>query len=98
MEVTFKNSKIRKICTDPKIAIKKYNELMAGIITQRIFELKASETIEDLLNSKIGRCHSLKGNRKGQYAMDLIHPQRLIFTVHKKEIQIAKIIEIVDYH
>ena len=98
MEVTFKNKKLEKICTDVKTATKKYNEKMAEIITQRIFELRASETIEDLLKDNIGRCHSLKGDRKGQYAMDLIHPQRLVFTVHKKQIQIAKIIEIVDYH
>ncbi|MBR0519401.1 type II toxin-antitoxin system RelE/ParE family toxin [bacterium] len=98
MEVTFKNSKIKKICTEPKIASKKYSEPMADIIAQRIVELRASETIEELLKDKIGRCHSLKGDRKGQYAMDLIHPQRLVFTVHKKQIQIAKIIEIVDYH
>ena len=98
MEVTFKNKKLEKICTDVKTATKKYNEKMAEIITQRIFELRASETIEDLLQFKIGRCHSLKGDRKGQYAMDLIHPQRLIFTVIKNKIQIANIIEIVDYH
>ena len=98
LEVTFKNSKIKKICTEPKIASKKYSEPMADIIAQRIVELRASETIEELLKDKIGRCHSLKGDRKGQYAMDLIHPQRLVFTVHKKQIQIAKIIEIVDYH
>lgn len=46
----------------------------------------------------IGRCHRLVGNRKGQYAMDLEHPLRLIFEVNGDEIQIAEIQEIVDYH
>ena len=47
---------------------------------------------------KIGRCHKLSGNRKDQYAVDLVHPQRLVFTVIGNEIQIAEILEITDYH
>lgn len=26
----------------------------------------------------IGRCHTLKGNRKNQYAVDLVHPYRWV--------------------
>ena len=37
-------------------------------------------------------------NRKGQYAVDLVHPYRLVFEKHGDEIQIAHIMEIVDYH
>lgn len=45
----------------------------------------------------MGRCHALIGDRKGQYAMDLEPPYR--FTVDKDgNIQIASIIEIIDYH
>ena len=46
----------------------------------------------------IGRCHPLKGNRKVQYAMDLVHPYRLVFEKIGNEIQIANVMEIVDYH
>ena len=46
----------------------------------------------------IGRCHTLKGNRKGQYAMDLVHPYRLVFEKIGNEIQIANVMKIVDYH
>lgn len=46
----------------------------------------------------IGRCHQLKGNRKGQYAMDLIHPYRLVFEQIGNIIQIAKVVSIEDYH
>lgn len=41
---------------------------------------------------------SLKGDRKGQYAMELTQPYRLIFTKRGNEIQIVNVIEIVDYH
>lgn len=40
----------------------------------------------------------LKGDRKGQYAMDLIHPYRLVFEKIGNDIQVANIMEIVDYH
>lgn len=46
----------------------------------------------------IGRCHLLKGKRKGQYAMDLVHPYRLIFEKIDEEIRIVMVIEITDYH
>lgn len=42
--------------------------------------------------------HVQEKNRKGQYAVDLVHPYRLIFEKKDGEIQIANIVEIVDYH
>ncbi len=32
-----------------------------------------------LVDFSIGRCHQLRGNRKGEYSMDLVHPYRMIF-------------------
>ena len=71
---------------------------MAIKIHQRITELTAATSIEELTKNKIGRCHLLKGNRKNQYAMDIEHPYRLIFIEVENELQIVKVIEIVDYH
>lgn len=51
-----------------------------------------------MVQFKIGRCHPLKGDRKNQYAVDLVHPYRLVFEKKGNEIQIAFISEIVDYH
>ena len=71
---------------------------MAEKIQLRIDQIKASQTVEQMILFKIGRCHPLYGNRKNQFAVDLVHPQRLIFEKIGNEIQIANIIEIVDYH
>ena len=71
---------------------------MAGKIHQRIDEITAADTVEMMMQFHIGRCHPLAQNRKGQYAMDLIHPYRLVFERYGDEIQIANILEIVDYH
>nr|DAK59360.1 MAG TPA: XRE family transcriptional regulator [Caudoviricetes sp.] len=51
-----------------------------------------------MVRYKIGRCHPLLGNRKGQYAVDLVQPFRLVFEQIGAEIRIANILEIVDYH
>ena len=70
---------------------------MAELIHLRIDQLNAAETVEEMINFSIGRCHQLNGNREGQYALDLVHPYRLIFVKIDDQIQIVKIIEIVDY-
>lgn len=71
---------------------------MAEKIHLRIYEIDAANTVEEMIQFHIGRCHALQGNRKNQYAMDLTHPYRLVFEKQGNEIQIANIIEIVDYH
>ena len=60
-----------------------YGREMADKIHQRIDELHAADTVERMIQWNTGRCHLLTQNRKGQYAMDLIHPFRLVF--EKKE-------------
>ena len=77
---------------------KVYGIEMSEKIQQRITEIKAMDAIEDMIEYHIGRCHRLKNNRKGQYAVDLVHPNRLVFEKHGDEIQVAHILEIVDYH
>lgn len=98
MEITYKTKKIEKICTDAKTAEKTYGRNMAEKIQQRIQEIYSADTVETMVKYHIGRCHPLKQNRKGQYAVDLVHPYRMVFNVIEDEIQIAKILEIIDYH
>lgn len=40
----------------------------------------------------------LEGDRKGEYAMDLVHPYRLIFEKNKTDVELVRIINIEDYH
>ena len=98
MDITYKNNKIRKICTDLKTADRTYGKEMTEKIRQRINEISAAESVEMMIQLHIGRCHRLTQNRRGQYAVDLIHPYRLVFENVGDTVQIAVIIEIVDYH
>ncbi|MBR5071615.1 MAG: type II toxin-antitoxin system RelE/ParE family toxin [Oscillospiraceae bacterium] len=98
MKIIYKTKKLERICTDAKTAIKVYGREMANKIHQRIDEISAADSIEMMLRFHIGRCHQLSQNRKGQFAVDLIHPYRLVFEKIGEEIQAVQIIEIVDYH
>ena len=71
---------------------------MSEKIQMRIDQIKAADTVEEMVQYHIGRCHALINNRKGQYAVDLVHPYRLIFEKNGNVIQVAHIMEIVDYH
>ncbi len=98
MQIEYKNSRIEKVCTNAYEAERKYGKEMAEKIQLRIDQISAALSVEMMMQYKIGRCHQLKGNRKEQYAMDLVHPYRLVFEKKGNEIQIANIMEIVDYH
>lgn len=83
----------------------------ADRLAQRLGELQAAETLEDLRPLPGPRCHELKGDRKGQLAVDLDHPRRLIFepTANPPPLRAGGgldwgavdsivIVEIADYH
>ena len=84
MDITYKNRKIERICTNAKVADREYGSQMSAKIHMRIDEIRAVDTVEEMIQFRIGRCHALKGNRKGQY--------RLVFTKHGNEIEIAHIL------
>jgi proteic killer suppression protein len=71
---------------------------MATLIHQRVDEIKAATSVEMLVQFSIGRCHPLQGDRKGEYAIDLVHPYRLIIEQEDDEIKFVRIINIEDYH
>ncbi len=98
LDITYKNNKIKRVCTDAKVSDRRYGNEMSEKIQMRIGEIEAADTVEEMVKYRIGRCHSLTNNRKGQYAVDLVHPYRLVFEKHGNTIQVAHIMEIVDYH
>ena len=96
--ITYRNKSIERICTDFSEAVRKYGVSIAEKIHLRINEISAAENVELMVQFHIGRCHRLIGKRDGQYSVDLTQPYRLIFMVKNERVQIANIIEIVDYH
>lgn len=98
LQIEYKTKRLEKICMSAAEAEKRHGHEMALKIHQRIDEISAAPNVEMMIQFKIGRCHPLKGNRENQYAVDLVHPYRLIFEKKGNEVQIANIMEIVNYH
>lgn len=111
MEVSFASNKLQKLCSNAKKMRGEFGPRCSDELQARLFELKAAETLADMRSWPQARCHELSGDRKGQLAVDLEHPQRLIFEPDHSPVptkpeggldwqQVTKVVvlEIVDYH
>ena len=78
MDISYKSNKLEKQLTKAKEMQKAFGT-MAKKVNQRMKEIKASENLNDLMKIPAANCHELKGNRKGQYAVDISGNFRLIF-------------------
>lgn len=110
MKIIFNTSKLRKYANDDRLAEKKLGKREADLYKQRLDDLTAAQTLEDVRHLP-GNYHELVGNRKGQWACNLVHPYRLIFEPLESPIPInadgqylwieikgVEIIEMEDYH
>ena len=107
MKVEYRTQKLKKQCEDPKKAQKDYGKDIGIKLTQRVGELQAATSLLDIKNIPTARLHKLKGKRINEFAIDLVHPFRLIITpilidvedMNKLEsINIVRIEEVTDYH
>jgi toxin HigB-1 len=76
MEITFSDRKLQKLCEQPAIAQKKLGASGARKLRSRLADLLAAETVQELV---AGHPHPLKGDRAGQFAVDLDGGNRLVF-------------------
>ena len=76
MKITFKDKKLRKLCEVQKEAQKKLGAKCARKLRSRLADLTAAETVTELVS---GRPHPLKGDRAGEFALDLDGGKRLVF-------------------
>jgi proteic killer suppression protein len=105
VKVEILDRKLRKVISDPKKLKKVYGKRNANLIIQRYNELDNIPNLGLMIKYKVGRCHSLKGNLKGKYALDLEHPFRLIiepvFESESRDVNDVvsiSIIKMEDYH
>ncbi len=111
MNVDFRTRKLERTCASLKKMRGEYGPKMAKEIAQRLAECVAADNLNDLAKIPGTRCHELKGDRAGQLAVDLIHPQRMVFVpadvpIPRKEdggldwsnVAEIEVIEIGDYH
>ena len=111
MDVRFESRSMQKACSSEKQMGKRWGEARARKLRQRLAELAAAETLEDLRGLPGARCHELRGDRKGQLSVDLVDPYRLIFNPDKdplprkpeggldwKQVTAVLVVEVADTH
>ena len=95
LEVLFSDKKLQKICSDEKLLQREYGQ----------------NALSQISPLPPPRRHQLKGDRKGQYAVDVKHPFRIVFVpandpvplkedggVDLEKVTIVEIVWIGDYH
>ncbi|NEX11347.1 MAG: killer suppression protein HigA [Prosthecochloris sp.] len=110
MNISFGNKDLKKYANDDRLASRKLGTKRAKVFKQRLDDLRAAETLEDVRYLP-GHYHELKENRKGQWSCDLDQPYRMIFIPHEDpipanadgqylwiEIRGLDVIEITNYH
>jgi proteic killer suppression protein len=111
MDITFNNEKLAKIFNSEKNLVREYGAENAKKIKRRMAVFQAANCLEEVPPVPPERRHELSGKRKGQFAVDLKHPYRIVFLPnhnplpHKtdggldlKNINAITITSVEDYH
>ena len=89
MDISYANSKIRKICTDDKVAQKELGRAGAKALRERLDHMLNAENLEALRFAP-GGWHELVGDRKKQLACSIGHRKKSA-TQHLKYIPRSKL-------
>lgn len=108
MEITFSDRKLQNLCEQKKLAQRKLGTNCAKKLKARFADLAAVSCVAELV---AGRPHRLKGDRAGEFAVDLEGGKRLVFKPDNDPIPLTEdgsidpskvtaicIISIEDYH
>jgi proteic killer suppression protein len=77
MEISYPSKRVQKLCTTEKEMRGKLGTRMAEVLMRQLALIEAVVNLEELWAMPQTRCHEMKGERKGQVSIDLVHPQRL---------------------
>jgi proteic killer suppression protein len=76
LEIHFKDKKIRDLCEKRAVAEKKLGAACAHKLRTRLDDLNAASRVTELV---AGNPHPLKGDRQGQFALNLAGGWRIVF-------------------
>ena len=111
MDIAFRTRKLEKTFNSAVALKRAYGARMARVIMIRLAVLRAARNLALAPTSRPERTHRLRGDRDGQYAVDLVHPHRLVFEpdhaplprtedggVDAGQVTAIVIVEVIDYH
>ena len=98
MQILFRTKKLEKQYVQHKLAVKAYGIEAARKYVQRINIIKQAKDFDELSALPALKCHPLKGDREGQYAISLTGFYRLIFTLVGESLKTAQIEEVSKHY
>ncbi len=98
MIVIFRTKQLERCYKEYRRAVKAYGEDTGKRYILRINTIKQARDIEELMKLPVLRCHPLKGNRAGQYAVNITGFYRLIFSLEGEMLEIARIEEVSKHY
>ena len=111
MDIAFSTRKLARTFNSGSALAKEYGDRMARTIQIRLAVLRNARTLALVPTTPPDRRRLLTGGRSGQYAVDLVHPFRLVFEpnhdpvpqtedggIDINQVTAITITEVVDYH
>ena len=111
MDIVFRTRKLEKTFNTAATLQKTYGAQMDKVIMMRMAVLKTARNLAMVPPTRPDRRHQLSGAREGQFAVDLVHPYRLVFEpthqppprkddggIDMQQITAITILDLIDYH
>lgn len=98
MKVLFRKKKLEKCYVESQRAIREFGPEVGRRYILRINIIMSALDLEALKKQRSLRCHPLKGNREGQWAINLTDRYRLGFSLHGDDLEIVQIEEVSKHY
>ena len=111
MNIVFRNTKLEKVFNSEKELHRNYGNDNGQTIMRRMLVLRAAQTLADVSALPPERRHALTGSSKGEFAVDLKHPFRLVIKPNHNPLPLREdggidlnkvtdiiILDVEDYH
>ena len=108
MEISFADTGLKALCGKPAVARKRLGEACARKLQARLADMSAAGNVRELV---AGRPHPPRGERLGQFALELAGGARLVFepaddpvprekdgSIDWSRVTSARVIYVGDYH
>ena len=111
VDIAFQTRRLERTFNSERELQRVYGNRMARTIESRLAVLEAAGTLSEAGDRPALRLHQLTGGRRGRFAVDLVHPYRLILRpnhspvplkgdggIDTAQVTAITIMEVVDYH
>ena len=111
MDIAFRTNRLRRTFDGADALQRAYGARTARVIMQRMAVLRAARSLALVPTTPPERRHQLVGDRDEQFAVDIVHPYRLVFEanhdpvprkddggIDAQQVTAITILDVVDYH